>query len=55
MKYTNYEVLHVPVNGVMLKKYKYLVTLGKTQFKVKVKIDVEQNIYNLLTIIQVQL
>ena len=35
----------VPVNGIMLTNFRYFVTLGKGQFKVKFKIKSEKHIY----------
>ena len=43
MRYAEYEVIHV--YGIMLKKSKYFVTLGKDQFKVKVKLEGDKHIY----------
>ena len=43
MRYAEYEV--VPVNGIMVKKSKSFVTLGKGQFKVKVKLEGKKHIY----------
>ena len=37
----------VPVNGMMLNKCKSFVTLGKGQFKLKVKIEGEKHIYSI--------
>ena len=42
MIYVEYKV--APVNGTML-KYKFFATLGKTRFKVKVKVERANYIY----------
>ena len=52
MRYVEYDVVPVTrMNGIMLKKSKYFVTLAKSQFKVQVMVKIESTSLHLSSIV----